>query len=97
MFLEENGGLSADLDIVKWEANSNKTFRRVIFGSLEKQGSLDFKFMIRQNATAEMERSKKVELNLDFTFLDVVTYTLLGQGMPLNAMEEGKEGKAFIN
>ncbi|XP_070790092.1 vomeronasal type-2 receptor 26-like [Pituophis catenifer annectens] len=59
MFLEEKGDLSANLDIVKWEAMVNKSFRRVIFGSLEKQGSLDFTFMIRQNATAEMERLKK--------------------------------------
>ncbi|XP_060539030.1 vomeronasal type-2 receptor 26-like [Pantherophis guttatus] len=59
MFLEEKGDLSANLDIVKWEAMVNKSFRRVIFGSLEKQGSLDFTFMIHQNATAEMERLKK--------------------------------------
>ncbi|KAG8127247.1 hypothetical protein E2320_014181 [Naja naja] len=60
MFLEEKGDLSANLDIVKWEAMVNKSFRRVIFGSLEKQGSLDFKVMIHQNAAAEMEGLKKV-------------------------------------
>ncbi|XP_026578998.1 vomeronasal type-2 receptor 26-like [Pseudonaja textilis] len=59
MFLEEKGDLSANLDIVKWEAMVNKSFRRVIFGSLEKQGSLDFKVMIHQNAAAEMEGLKK--------------------------------------
>lgn len=71
--MEEKGDLSANLHIVKWEAMVNKSIRRVIFGSLEKQGSLDFKIMICQNATADMEGLKKVGLNLDFTFLDVLS------------------------
>ncbi|XP_063147243.1 vomeronasal type-2 receptor 26-like, partial [Candoia aspera] len=56
VYLDENGDPSADLDIFKWDINSNISFERVRFGSLERQGSLDDKLMIHQDATAEMER-----------------------------------------
>ncbi|KAM6469626.1 vomeronasal type-2 receptor 26-like [Liasis olivaceus] len=53
--LDEKGELIADLDIVNWVIFSNMSVSRVTFGSLERQGSLDFKFKINQNAIAAME------------------------------------------
>ncbi|XP_063147244.1 vomeronasal type-2 receptor 26-like [Candoia aspera] len=54
VYLDEHGQLVADLDIVRWVYSTDKSVSRVKFGSLKREQSLDFKFMIHQNATAEM-------------------------------------------
>ncbi|XP_063147233.1 vomeronasal type-2 receptor 26-like [Candoia aspera] len=59
VFLDENGDLAADMDIVNWLVVSHRSFNRVKFGTLERQGSLDFKLRIHQNATAAMEELNK--------------------------------------
>ncbi|XP_070592648.1 vomeronasal type-2 receptor 26-like [Erythrolamprus reginae] len=50
--LDEKGDLAADLDIVDWMFY-NRSIHRMMFGSLEKQGSLDFHFMINQKSLEE--------------------------------------------
>ncbi|XP_025031291.1 vomeronasal type-2 receptor 26-like [Python bivittatus] len=59
VYLDEKGDPSADLDVVKWEAVSDMHLSRVRFGHLERQGSLDFKFMINQKAVEDMEERNK--------------------------------------
>ncbi|XP_026577782.1 vomeronasal type-2 receptor 26-like [Pseudonaja textilis] len=58
MNLDEKGDLTADLDIVTWLFH-NGSFTSVMFGSLEKQGSLDFKFMVNPQGVAEMDKLNK--------------------------------------
>ncbi|XP_013927156.1 PREDICTED: vomeronasal type-2 receptor 26-like [Thamnophis sirtalis] len=53
--LNENGELIADLDIVNWAIFSNISVSKVKCGHLEKQGSLDFNFIINQKSIEEME------------------------------------------
>ncbi|XP_026544529.1 vomeronasal type-2 receptor 26-like [Notechis scutatus] len=53
--LGENGVLAVDLDIVNWLLHKS-TVHRIIIGSLEKQGSLDFKFMLYPKDVAEMDK-----------------------------------------
>ncbi|XP_060542376.1 vomeronasal type-2 receptor 1-like [Pantherophis guttatus] len=59
VYLNENGLLIADLDIVNWIIFSNMSVSRVTIGSLERQGSLDFTLMMNLNATAKMEMLNK--------------------------------------
>ncbi|XP_026580692.1 vomeronasal type-2 receptor 26-like [Pseudonaja textilis] len=59
VYLNENGLLVADLDIVNWMIFSNMSVSKVTVGSLERQGSLDFKLVIKPNATAKMEMLNK--------------------------------------
>ncbi|KAK9405544.1 type-2 vomeronasal receptor [Crotalus adamanteus] len=55
VYLDENGELVEDLDIVHWMVLPNMSITKVTFGSLEREGYLDFKLMINQNATKKME------------------------------------------
>ncbi|KAM3848311.1 vomeronasal type-2 receptor 26-like [Vipera latastei] len=59
VYLNENGLLLADLDIVNWMVFSNMSVSKVTVGSLERQGSLDFKLRIKQNVIAKMEMLNK--------------------------------------
>ncbi|XP_077779470.1 vomeronasal type-2 receptor 26-like [Podarcis muralis] len=50
VYLDENGELAADLDIVNWVVFPNKSVLRVKFGSIDRQGSPDLKCTIDQEA-----------------------------------------------
>lgn len=50
VYLDENGELAADLDIVNWVVFPNKSVLRVKFGSIDRQGSPDLKCSIDQEA-----------------------------------------------
>nr|XP_034960998.1 vomeronasal type-2 receptor 26-like [Zootoca vivipara] len=50
MYLDENGELVADLDIVNWVVFPNKSILRVKFGSIDRQGLPDLKCTIDQDA-----------------------------------------------
>ncbi|KAG6539617.1 type-2 vomeronasal receptor [Crotalus adamanteus] len=54
VYLDENGELVADLDIVNTVIFPNMSGMKVTLGCLERVGSLDFKFMMNQNAIAKM-------------------------------------------
>ncbi|XP_029140673.1 vomeronasal type-2 receptor 26-like [Protobothrops mucrosquamatus] len=55
LYLDENGELVADLDMVNWLIFTNMSVFPVKCGSLERQGCLDFKFMVNQKAITSME------------------------------------------
>ncbi|XP_026544537.1 vomeronasal type-2 receptor 26-like, partial [Notechis scutatus] len=57
--LDEKGYLTADLDIADW-LFLNRSIYRMMFGSLEKQGSLDFNFMVNQKSLEEMQKLNKL-------------------------------------
>ncbi|XP_026548430.1 vomeronasal type-2 receptor 26-like, partial [Notechis scutatus] len=59
VYLDENGELVAELDIVNTVVFSNMSFSKVTVGRLERVGSLDFKFMMNQNAIPKMEMLNK--------------------------------------
>ncbi|XP_032998282.1 vomeronasal type-2 receptor 26-like [Lacerta agilis] len=50
VYLDENGELAADLDIVNWVVFPNKSILRVKFGSIKRQASPDVQFTIDQDA-----------------------------------------------
>ncbi|XP_070592730.1 vomeronasal type-2 receptor 26-like [Erythrolamprus reginae] len=50
IYLDENGELAADLDIVNWVKFSNMSVVSVIFGSIARQGSSDPQFRIDNEA-----------------------------------------------
>ncbi|XP_026547951.1 vomeronasal type-2 receptor 26-like, partial [Notechis scutatus] len=50
--------LTVDLDIVNWLYH-NRSIRKLMFGSLEKQGSLDFKFMVDPKVIVEINKLNK--------------------------------------
>ncbi|XP_070790184.1 vomeronasal type-2 receptor 26-like [Pituophis catenifer annectens] len=56
--LDKKGDLTAELDIVTWLLH-NRSFRKKMFGSLEKQRSLDFNFRVNPKSLAEMDEVKK--------------------------------------
>ncbi|XP_053234815.1 vomeronasal type-2 receptor 26-like [Podarcis raffonei] len=51
VYLDENGELAADLDIVNWVVFPNQSILRERIGSIKRQRSLDLKCNIDQNAT----------------------------------------------
>ncbi|XP_077779731.1 vomeronasal type-2 receptor 26-like [Podarcis muralis] len=51
VYLDENGELAADLDIVNWMVFPNRSLLRDRIGSINRQKSLDLKCTIDQNAT----------------------------------------------
>ncbi|XP_053234812.1 vomeronasal type-2 receptor 26-like [Podarcis raffonei] len=51
VYLDENGELAADLDIVNWVVFPNRSLLREIIGSIRRQKSLDLKCTMDQNAT----------------------------------------------
>ncbi|KAK9405393.1 type-2 vomeronasal receptor [Crotalus adamanteus] len=59
VYMDESGELTADLDIVNWVILSNMSVIQATFGSLERQGSLDFKLMINQKTIVGMEALNK--------------------------------------
>ncbi|KAG6539379.1 type-2 vomeronasal receptor [Crotalus adamanteus] len=59
VYLDENGELVVDLVIVNMVVFSNMSVSKVIVGSLERVGSLNFKLMMNQNAIAKMEMLNK--------------------------------------
>ncbi|XP_070790123.1 vomeronasal type-2 receptor 26-like [Pituophis catenifer annectens] len=59
VYLDENGKLVADLDIGNTVVFPNYSAITVTLGRLERVGSLDFKFMMNQNAIAKMEMLNK--------------------------------------
>ncbi|XP_070795143.1 vomeronasal type-2 receptor 26-like [Pituophis catenifer annectens] len=59
VYLDENGKLVADLDIGNMVVFPNYSAITVTLGRLERVGSLDFKFMMNQNAIAKMEMLNK--------------------------------------
>ncbi|KAG6539362.1 type-2 vomeronasal receptor [Crotalus adamanteus] len=50
VYLNKDGVLVADLDIVYWVKLPNKSVNQVIFGSIEKQGSLESILIIKEEA-----------------------------------------------
>ncbi|XP_060128203.1 vomeronasal type-2 receptor 26-like [Zootoca vivipara] len=50
VYLDENGELAADLDIVNWVKFPNQSILRVKFGSLDRQGSPNLQLTINQDA-----------------------------------------------
>ncbi|XP_062978056.1 vomeronasal type-2 receptor 26-like [Elgaria multicarinata webbii] len=64
VYLDENGDLAADYDIVNWVVFPNKSVVRVTFGSLARQGSQGLKFTIDQDAFVWPNR-----LNRSFLFI----------------------------
>ncbi|XP_070591734.1 vomeronasal type-2 receptor 26-like [Erythrolamprus reginae] len=62
VYLNENGELVADLDIVNMVIFSNFSANQVVVGRLERVGSLGFKLMLNQNAIGQpMPPSRCVE------------------------------------
>ncbi|KAM3845073.1 vomeronasal type-2 receptor 26-like [Vipera latastei] len=61
LYLDANGELVANLDVVNWVISSNKSVSRVKCGSLEREGSFDFKFTINQKAIQRLEVLNKDE------------------------------------
>ncbi|XP_026547151.1 vomeronasal type-2 receptor 26-like [Notechis scutatus] len=59
VYLDEEGDLTADLDIVNWVLFPNKSFKRVKTGTAEKQASQDFRIIIDQMGITEVERLSK--------------------------------------
>ncbi|XP_026578696.1 vomeronasal type-2 receptor 26-like [Pseudonaja textilis] len=53
VYLDENGDLTADLDILNWIVFPNKSVKRVKTGSLEKQTTQDFKVTIDQRSIGQ--------------------------------------------
>ncbi|XP_032997930.1 vomeronasal type-2 receptor 26-like [Lacerta agilis] len=51
VYLDENGELAAEFDIVNWMVFPNKSLLRETIGSINRQRSLDLKCTIDQNAT----------------------------------------------
>ncbi|KAG8127347.1 hypothetical protein E2320_014270, partial [Naja naja] len=60
LYVNENGDLVADLDIVNWLIFTNMSVSKVKCGSIQRQGSLDFKFVINQKAIEDMDMLNKV-------------------------------------
>ncbi|KAG8127434.1 hypothetical protein E2320_014353, partial [Naja naja] len=58
VYRDENEVPAVDLDIVNWLLHKS-TVHRIIMGSLEKQGSLDFKFMLYPKEVAEIDKLNK--------------------------------------
>ncbi|XP_070592647.1 vomeronasal type-2 receptor 26-like [Erythrolamprus reginae] len=52
VYLDEKGDLTADLDIVDWLFH-NRSIHRKMFGSLEKQRSLNFNLLVNPKSVAE--------------------------------------------
>ncbi|XP_070790274.1 vomeronasal type-2 receptor 26-like, partial [Pituophis catenifer annectens] len=50
MYLDRNGDLMADFDIVSWVLFPNKSNTRVKFGSLDREGTIGVKFSINKEA-----------------------------------------------
>ncbi|XP_077779800.1 vomeronasal type-2 receptor 26-like [Podarcis muralis] len=50
VYLDENGELAADLDVVNWVKFPNQSVLRVKFGSLDRQGSPNLQLTINQDA-----------------------------------------------
>ncbi|XP_032064343.1 vomeronasal type-2 receptor 26-like [Thamnophis elegans] len=50
VYLSKDGELIADLDIIYWVKFPNKSVNQVIFGSIEGQGSLESKLIIKEEA-----------------------------------------------
>ncbi|XP_070790118.1 vomeronasal type-2 receptor 26-like [Pituophis catenifer annectens] len=59
VYLDENRKLVADLDILNMVVFPNYSAIIMTLGSLERVGSLDFKFMMNQDAIAKMEMLNK--------------------------------------
>ncbi|XP_060537895.1 vomeronasal type-2 receptor 26-like [Pantherophis guttatus] len=63
VYLDENGKLVADLDIGNTVIFPNYSATTVTLGRLERVGSLDFKFMMNQDAIAKMEMLNKLTVH----------------------------------
>ncbi|XP_070790172.1 vomeronasal type-2 receptor 26-like [Pituophis catenifer annectens] len=50
VYLSKDGELIADLDIIYWVKFPNKSVNQVVFGSVERQGSLESKLIIKEDA-----------------------------------------------
>ncbi|XP_062978017.1 vomeronasal type-2 receptor 26-like [Elgaria multicarinata webbii] len=50
VYLDENGDLAADFDIVNWVTFSNNSFNRLKVGSIQREAGSEFKFTIDQDA-----------------------------------------------
>ncbi|XP_013920568.1 PREDICTED: vomeronasal type-2 receptor 26-like [Thamnophis sirtalis] len=72
VYLDKNGELTAELDLVNWVIFSNRSVSKVTFGCLERQGSLDFSLMINQKSIAEVET-----LNKNTTFMLQIKISLV--------------------
>ncbi|KAG8127432.1 hypothetical protein E2320_014355, partial [Naja naja] len=55
VYLDENGVLAVDLNIVNWLLHKRE-IHRIKIGSLEKQESLDFKFMLYSKGVKQMDK-----------------------------------------
>ncbi|XP_013913537.1 PREDICTED: vomeronasal type-2 receptor 26-like [Thamnophis sirtalis] len=58
VFLDSKGDLTADLVIVNW-LFLNKSCKKILLGILEKQGSLDFTFMVHLKGVSLMDQLNK--------------------------------------
>ncbi|KAG6539458.1 type-2 vomeronasal receptor [Crotalus adamanteus] len=63
VYLDENGELVADLDIVNMVVFSNMSVSQVTVGRLVRVGSLDFKLIMNHSAIAKMEMLKPLSLS----------------------------------
>ncbi|XP_077779776.1 vomeronasal type-2 receptor 26-like [Podarcis muralis] len=59
VYLDENGELAADLDIVNWMKFTNKSISKLKLGSISRQGSSDVQFTIDQKAIAWLKWNNK--------------------------------------
>lgn len=59
-YLDENGKVTADLNVVNSVIFPNKSIMRRKFGRLKREGSLDFKLFIDQDGTALLHSLNKV-------------------------------------
>ncbi|XP_060549366.1 vomeronasal type-2 receptor 26-like [Pantherophis guttatus] len=50
VYLSKDGELIADLDIIYWVKFPNKSVNQVVFGSVERQGSLESELIIKEDA-----------------------------------------------
>lgn len=60
MYLDRNGDLMADFDLVSWVGFHNKSATKVKFGSLAREGYAGVKFSINKEAITRYHRMNQV-------------------------------------
>lgn len=73
MYLDENGELTADLNVINSMLFPNKSIRRKKFGRLKREGSLDLKLFINQDDTALLHSLNKVGEKISLTLITLLT------------------------
>ncbi|XP_042308475.1 vomeronasal type-2 receptor 26-like [Sceloporus undulatus] len=73
IYLDEDGDLATDLDLVNWVVFPNRSVARVKFGSFQRQGSPERKFTIDQEAMVWPRwLNQNVTLNLNLVILSLI-------------------------